>query len=204
MLKIHTGVGQVNIKQVNVWLDIFLAIGLVMAMMPGVTGLPMHQGIGIVLGIGVVIHLILHRKWIVATCRSCTKLSAVVRFKLVLNILSLLAFSLTLVSGLMNAGTISSDVGGAAVIQPSNMGAAFGADGLGRRLVGREMARPAAQREDSGFHWHAIHHANALLALLTVTLHLALNRKWLASNARRSLGIESGEKQSQLEAKEGA
>jgi hypothetical protein len=106
---IHTGVEQVKNKRVNLCLDIFLTIGLVAAMLPGVTGMPIHQGIGIVLGIGVAVHILLHRKWMAATSRSFARLPGPIRLKLVLNILLLLAFAFAIVSGLMNVGTLSSD-----------------------------------------------------------------------------------------------
>src|SRR5512136_39056 len=106
-------------KKVNLWLGIILAMGLAVAMVPGITGWPMHQGIGIALGIGVVAHHLLHGEWIVAITKSLTKLPGTVRFKLALNILSLLAFSLTIVSGLMNAAILSDNASAETVIQRS-------------------------------------------------------------------------------------
>ena len=135
-------------KKVNLWLDVILAVGLAMAMLPGVTGAPMHQRIGIALGVGVVVHLLLHWKWIVATSKPFMKLPGAVRFKLALNILSLLAFALTIVSGLMNPGTLSGNA-------------------------------------SAGSHGHALHHASALLAFLTVALHLARHRAPIGRAARR-------------------
>jgi hypothetical protein len=96
-------------KKVNLWLDVILAAGLATAMIPSITGRPMHQRIGSALGAGVIVHLLLHRKWIVAMAKSFMKLPSATRFKLVLNSLSLLALSLTIVSGLMNAVTFSED-----------------------------------------------------------------------------------------------
>ncbi len=165
-------------NQVNMWLDIFLAIGLMMAMIPGVTGIPIHQRIGIVVGAGVAVHHFLHWKWIAATGKAFARLSGAARLKLVLNILSLVAFSLTIVSGVMNAGAVANDAGAEIAIQRS--GLAFRREGLLQRQAGRGLARPALQREDSGFHWHVIHHASALLTFLTVALHLALHRVQIA------------------------
>jgi hypothetical protein len=171
-------------KKVNLWLDVILGVGLAMAMIPGITGRPMHQGIGIALGVGVIAHLLLHCKWIVAMSKSFMKLPGTVRLKLVLNILSLLAFSLTIVSGLMNAATFSGNASAEAVIQRSDL--AFRRDGLlPRQGDGRELARPMLRREDAGFHWHVIHHVTALLTLFTVTLHLALHWRWIASATKR-------------------
>ena len=144
-------------KKVNLWLDAILAVGLAMAMIPGITGRPMHQGIGITLGVGMVVHHLLHWKWIVAMSKSFIKLPGTVRFKLVLNSLSLLAFSLTIVSGLMSAAT----------------------------FAGEELARPMLRHGNAGFHWHVIHHAAALLTLFTATLHLALHWRWIASATKR-------------------
>lgn len=170
-------------RQVNVWLDVFLAVGLAMAMIPDITGRPMHQGIGIALGVGVVAHLLLHCKWIVAMSKSFIKLPGAVRFKLVLNILSLLAFSLAIVSGLMNAATLSGNASAGAVIQRSDF--PFRRDGRLPRQNDRELARPMLRRGDAGFHWHVIHHAAALLTLFTVTLHLALHWRWIIGATKR-------------------
>ena len=174
---------QMESKKVNLWLDVILAAGLVMAMIPGITGRPMHQRIGIALGVGVVVHLLLHWKWIVAMSRSFTKLPGTVRFKLVLNSLSLLALSSAIVSGPMNAATLSGNVSAGAMIQRS--GLTFRRDGLLPRQAGRELARPMLRHGDAGFHWHVIHHATALLSLFTVVLHLALHWRWIASATKR-------------------
>ncbi len=170
-------------KKVNLWLDVILAVGLAMAMIPGVTGRPIHQGIGVAVGIGVVAHLLLHWKWIVAMSKSFIKLPGTVRFRLALNVLSLLAFSLTIASGLMNAATFSGNASAEAMIQRSDL--AFRRDRLLPRQAGRELARPMLRRGDAGFHWHVIHHATALLTLFTVTLHLALHRRRIASATKR-------------------
>jgi hypothetical protein len=155
-----------------------------MAMIPGITGRPMHQGIGIALGVGVVVHLLLHWKWIVAMSKSFMKLPGTVRLKLVLNILSLLALSLAIVSGLMNAATLSGNASAGNVIQRSDL--TFRRDRLlPRQDDGRELARPMLRRGDAGFHWHVIHHAAALVTLFTVTLHLALHWRWIASATKR-------------------
>jgi len=168
--------------RVNLWLDAILAVGLAMAMMPGITGRPMHQGIGITLGAGVVVHHLLHRKWIVAMSKSFLKLSGNARLKLVLNIVSLLAFSLTIVSGLMNAAALSDTAGAGVVIQRGDL---FRRDGFFSRQAGRELVRPTFQHEDAGFHWHVLHHAAALLTLFTVALHLALHRRRITGTTKR-------------------
>jgi hypothetical protein len=195
-----------NRNRLCFWLDVILAIWLVVAFTSSSVGAWLHAAIGAALGLGVAIHLILHWKWIMAVSKSRLKtLPGAVRFKLMLNVLSLLAFALTITSGLIMLPAFSDPVASAgAVPQYSGLDPVVRGDGFFQRHAGRGLMGHALRRGEPDFHWHAIHHASAILVLLTVTLHLALNRKWLVSNARRCLGIESDEKQSQLEAKEGA
>ena len=49
--------------------------------------------------------------------------------------------------------------------------------------------------------WYHLHQVSGVIMFLIMAAHLALHRKWIASNARRCLGIEGGERQSQLEAR---
>jgi len=169
----------------NFWLDIVLAAGLGMTLIPSMGGIRIHEAVGIALGLGVIAHLSLHWKWMVAMSKSFfKKLPGAVRFKLMLNILSLFAFSLTLVSGWVISPTFFGKAASAgAVIQRSDL--VFGRDRLFQRQAGSSLTRPMLRHGDSGFHWYVIHHASALLTLLTVTLHLALHWRWIASATKR-------------------
>lgn len=51
------------------------------------------------------------------------------------------------------------------------------------------------------FNWDPLHLVSGAIMFLSMAVHLALHRQWMAANARRCLGIESDEKQSQLKAR---
>ncbi len=90
-------------KQVNKRLSILMAIGMVIAVITGTAGFAGHQEVGIALGAGMIAHHALHYRWIVAMSRaSLQKLPPRVRRNLILNIVALLFFLLTIVSGFMN------------------------------------------------------------------------------------------------------
>lgn len=93
-----------NKTRINLGLDVAMAAVLVLMQLPQATGVDLHRIAGIVLGGGVMIHLVLHRRWLVAMCPFFFKpLPPPARVNLRLNTLLLLFFSMTLVSGLFNS-----------------------------------------------------------------------------------------------------
>ncbi len=183
-----------NKNQLNYLLDAGMAVGLVLAFITHDTDL--HPAIGIALAAGVVVHHALHWKWIVAMCKSVSrKLPPRVRLNLVLNAVSLLAFSLTVVSGLMLAqfsNTTAASVESA--FERGGLRAAFDVRGLGTDAG--ESARLAGPRGrlnrgagfgdgvrmglgDGAHAWFMIHVLGAFLTLFTILVHLALHSKMI-------------------------
>src|SRR5512143_366144 len=53
-----------NKIKANFWIDAVLSMLFILVLLPGATGIDLHQGIGIALGGGAAIHLLLHWTWI--------------------------------------------------------------------------------------------------------------------------------------------
>ncbi|MBP7999427.1 MAG: cytochrome b/b6 domain-containing protein [Chloroflexi bacterium] len=71
----------------NFWLDIALFIAFIVDMNTRFTGIPIHEWLGIALGIALIYHLLLHWNWIVAiTRRIFSKLPATERLRYILDI----------------------------------------------------------------------------------------------------------------------
>ncbi len=189
----------------NRLLDAALAVGLVLAFVTHHSTL--HQAIGLALAAGVVVHHALHWKWIVALSKSLSKkLSARARFNLVLNVMSLLAFSLTVVSGLMVSqfsNTTAASV--ESTFERGGLRAAFDVRGSGTdagesaRLAGpgRRLNQGATFGEefqvrlhDGTYAWLMVHVLSAFLTLFTILVHLALHSKMIV-RARGRIPVQS-------------
>ncbi len=178
--------------RLNRLLDAGLTVGLVLAFVTHETGV--HPAIGIALAAGVVVHHALHWKWIVAMGKSLSRnLSARARLNLVLNAVSLLVFSLTIVTGLMMTQVSESPVANVeSAFQPGEPRLALDTRTLGTAAV--DSARPVDIRgrlnrdltfetesrmrwRDANHAWLMLHVLGALLTLFTILLHLALHSK---------------------------
>lgn len=72
--------------KVNLWVDLVLFIAILMVLAPNFTGLAIHEWLGLALAGGIVVHLLLHWDWVVATLRRFfSRMPASARFNLVLN-----------------------------------------------------------------------------------------------------------------------
>ncbi len=64
-----------NATKLNFWLDVFLGVAFMLALLSGLMAQPVHEKMefhffaGISVSIGVVTHLVLHRKWIATAVR---------------------------------------------------------------------------------------------------------------------------------------
>ncbi len=86
----------------NLYLDGIIFIAFLVAMEPHLTGLLVHEWLGLALGAGLLTHLLLHWKWVVEVVkRFFQPLPGRARLNFILNTALLTAFSLIIVSGVM-------------------------------------------------------------------------------------------------------
>lgn len=91
-----------NAVRVNWWLDLALFGVLMLSLSPTLTGLVIHEWLGLSLAGGALIHLLLHWNWVVATLRRLLqKLPGLTRFSLVLNLLLFITFTVVAFTGLL-------------------------------------------------------------------------------------------------------
>lgn len=94
-----------NTTKLNFWFDALIGVAFTLALMSGLTARPVHGKIefhifvSIAMLVGVVAHLILHRKWIAAALRSGEK-PGQLTINIWLNVLLGVTYVLTLISGL--------------------------------------------------------------------------------------------------------
>ena len=126
----------------NLYIDGIIFIAFLVAMEPHLTGLPVHEWLGLALGAGLLIHLLLHWKWVVGVVKRLFQpLAWRVRLNLILNAALLTAFTLIIVSGVM----ISESLGLAQLLGIKNGGPAWrgihhAVSDLSLLLVGLHMA----------------------------------------------------------------
>lgn len=92
-----------NKKQILCWgIDAVLAVGFILTYFLDITGLVAHQWLGIFVGVGVVIHLLLHQKWLQTIARNfAAKATNRSRWYLILDCLLGLGFLGTIFTGLV-------------------------------------------------------------------------------------------------------
>jgi hypothetical protein len=94
-----------NTTKLNFWIDVIIGVAFMLALLSGRTAqsihgkMAFHLFISLGLSIGIVIHLILHRKWMAAAGRSSEK-SGQLKLNLWLNRLLAVTWLWTLLSGL--------------------------------------------------------------------------------------------------------
>lgn len=126
----------------NLYLDGIIFITFLVAMEPDLTGLPVHEWLGLALGVGLLAHLLMHWKWVVGVVKRFFRpLPWRVRLNFILNTALLTAFTLILVSGIM----ISESLGVAQLLRlengsPAWRGIHHTASNLSLLLVGLHVA----------------------------------------------------------------
>ncbi|NCC77482.1 MAG: hypothetical protein EOM08_13730, partial [Clostridia bacterium] len=83
-------------------IDIILAVTLLAVMVPALSGVFLHEWIGVVIGAGLAIHLILNRKWISGVSKKFFgQMTLELRLSYLMNLMLGLTMGLTLVSGVL-------------------------------------------------------------------------------------------------------
>ena len=91
----------------NFWVDILLFLGFLLDMNYHFTGGTIHEWLGIALAVSVIVHLLLHWKWIAATVkRILGKMVLAQRLKTIVNILIFIDVVMVMMTGIL----ISKDV----------------------------------------------------------------------------------------------
>ncbi|MDW8325479.1 MAG: DUF4405 domain-containing protein [Anaerolineales bacterium] len=91
-----------NAVRFNWWLDLTLFVALMLSLTPALTGLTIHEWLGLALAAGVAIHLLLHWPWLAAVLRRFiggTNWPA--RFNLILNAALFIAFTVVVFTGIL-------------------------------------------------------------------------------------------------------
>lgn len=93
---------QLNSTKVNLWLDLSLFTAIMLALAPAFTGLAIHEWLSLALAVAVVVHLLLHWQWMVATTRRFLgRLTGPARINFVLNIVLFIAFVVVTLTGVL-------------------------------------------------------------------------------------------------------
>lgn len=135
--------------------DVGMTLALLVLMSVALTGLALHEWLGIAFIAVLVLHLLLHWQWIAgATLRWLRSLSWQMRLTYLLDVLLFIAMTLVIFSGLA--------ISEAAL-----------------PLMGLTSSR--------NFAWRAIHSASSNGVLVLISLHIALNWRWIVAVAQRML-----------------
>ncbi len=109
---------RINATARNLYLDIALTAGFLLTLKPFLTGIALHEWLGLAVGGGLIVHALLHRKWIAAiTCRLGRKMPWRTRACYLLDALLLLAFGLLIVTGVLISQAVMPAIG--ILIMPS-------------------------------------------------------------------------------------
>ncbi|NSW51952.1 MAG: DUF4405 domain-containing protein [Anaerolineae bacterium] len=80
-------------------IDIVSFVGFFILLMPDLTGLPIHEWFGLIIGAVLLVHLLQHRSWVFSVIRSFVHLKRIVRAKFLVDVLLGIGFSGILVTG---------------------------------------------------------------------------------------------------------
>jgi cytochrome b len=96
-----------NPNQTNLYLDLAIFAGFLVAATPALTGMPIHEWLGLAFGGTLIVHVLLHWKWVVTvTRRFFQNAPGASRRNYLLNLALFIAFDLIIFSGLMMSKTV--------------------------------------------------------------------------------------------------
>ena len=157
--------------------DIILAVSFLVLMSVNLTGLPIHEWLGIALMLVVIVHLLSQWDWTISSSRGfLSHLTQRVRLTYVLNWALFISVVLVFFSGLV----ISENA------LPS-LGLSIGQRGTGM----------------FGF-WHQLHTLTADAVLVLAAIHLGLNWRWVVSTLQQVLHIAGRRRGTQTGSRSGA
>lgn len=88
--------------KINFLIDLIIFTAFLVAMDPRLTGIAVHEWLSIVFGATIIVHLLLHWQWLVATTkRIFSKIAAQARLNYVLNTLFFIDMTLIVFTGIM-------------------------------------------------------------------------------------------------------
>ena len=97
-----TGRKQANDNKIHFVVDIIIGVAVLVLLSFTLTGLTVHEWLGLGFGVVIIVHLLLNWRWIVATTRRFfSKLPGMVRFKSLVDITLFVAMTVVIFSGLM-------------------------------------------------------------------------------------------------------
>ena len=97
-----TKTNKTNPVKANYWVDLAIFVAFLISLDPHATGMAIHEWLGIAFGAAVIVHLLLHWKWIAAsTRRFLGKLPGATRLNYTLNSLLFITMTTIVYSGLM-------------------------------------------------------------------------------------------------------
>ena len=85
----------------NWWIDLVLFVGFILTFFLDLTGLPLHQWIGVGVGALIIVHLLVHQNWLKGITNKFDRSSNKSRFFLMLDILLFVGFYLILYTGIV-------------------------------------------------------------------------------------------------------
>jgi hypothetical protein len=103
----------------NLLIDLAIFVALLVALEPGLTGIPIHEWFSLAFAGAIVVHLLLHWDWIVnILVKFFKKLFHTSRLQFVLDILLFTAFTAVMASGLLISKTVMPALGLSAISNP--------------------------------------------------------------------------------------
>jgi hypothetical protein len=87
--------------RLDFWLDALLLAAYTLAYSLGFTGVPIHEWLGIGLGVVLLVHLTLHWDWVIRTTRKLFTRRGRERFVWLVNLLLLVSMTLCIASGIL-------------------------------------------------------------------------------------------------------